>query len=81
MPPAMPSFSEPVQTIGQFPIYENSVRTDGLAGATFVQTSHVHYEGRKALMFVFSVSGILYLFLPNFAVLCSSCGDHTERLT
>lgn len=41
--------------IGDFPIRESSKRTTDLVGATFVQSSGLEYQGRKALMFVFSV--------------------------
>lgn len=41
--------------MGDFPIRESSKRTMDLVGGTFVQSSGLEYQGRKALMFVFSV--------------------------
>lgn len=57
-----PSQSEnAVHLLENYPILENSKRTDALAGATFVQAVKLEYEGKKAIIFAFSVN-ILPLF-------------------
>lgn len=59
-----PSQSEnAVHPLENYPILEDSKRTEALAGATFVQAVKLEYEGKKAIIFAFSVN-ISPLFYP-----------------
>ncbi|KAJ7594204.1 velvet factor-domain-containing protein [Mycena floridula] len=52
--PSNPPNAEIIHQIKEYPITEDSKRTNDLVGATFVQPSLIDWEGKKSLMFVFS---------------------------
>lgn len=64
--PTPPAPSDIVYRVGESLVSESSKMTQALVGATFVQPSCVDYQGKKTLMFVFSVR------LP-FNCLSTSC--------
>jgi hypothetical protein len=47
---------------------ENSKRTEALAGATFVQAVKLEYEGKKAIIFAFSVNISPLFYLSYFSI-------------
>lgn len=47
--------SDIVHFVDGFPITEQSKQTQALVGATFVQPAMIDYQGKKAIVFVFSV--------------------------
>lgn len=53
--PTSPSFEDVIHYVGNHVITESSKETSSLVGATFVQPAIVDYEGKKTIMFVFSV--------------------------
>jgi hypothetical protein len=57
-----PASTEIVHLLGNYPITESSKRTQALVGATFVQADMLEYQGKKAILFPFSV-GILFSIL------------------
>lgn len=59
--PTYTEYSDIVTHVGNHPITESSKCTHALVGATFVQPANVDYKGKKSLMFVFAVSGIVVL--------------------
>lgn len=78
-PPRQPTYppytehSEIITHVGNYPITESSKCTNALVGATFVQPANVDYKGKKALMFVFAVSGTI---VSGF----SKCADWLENV-
>jgi hypothetical protein len=52
--PTSPSFKDVIHYVGNYAITESSKVTSSLVGATFVQPAIVDYEGKKAIIFVFS---------------------------
>lgn len=48
---------------GDHPIRESSKCTHALAGTTFVQSASLEYNGKKVLMFVFSVGIVWHLYV------------------
>ena len=48
--------SDIVHYVNNFPITESSKQTQALVGATFVQPVLMDYQGKKAIIFAFSVS-------------------------
>ena len=53
--PNSPSFEDVIHHVGNYAITESSKVTSSLVGATFVQPAIVDYEGKKSIIFVFSV--------------------------
>ncbi|KAI0716214.1 velvet factor-domain-containing protein [Fomitopsis betulina] len=71
--------------MGDFPIRESSKRTMDLVGGTFVQSSGLEYQGRKALMFVFSdlavkTEGAFILRYRVFNIFSQASGVHIPIL-
>ena len=50
--------SEILHHLGNFPITESTKRTQALAGATFVQAFGLEHQGKKAILFPFSVRAL-----------------------
>lgn len=54
-----------VAYLGNYPITEESKCTEALVGASFCQSATLDYQGKKVLMFVFSVRALL---LPRYCL-------------
>ena len=50
--------SEILHHLGNFPVTEGTKRTQALAGATFVQAVRLEHQGKKAILFPFSVRAL-----------------------
>jgi len=50
-----PASPEIVHRLGDYAISESAKRTQALAGATFVQAEKLEYQGKKAILFPFTV--------------------------